>query len=666
MKTKRIPAVPLSSDYGGRRPVVAQSFQASGDRSRNSSLSSSEQSNEVLDLYIDGEQHHQRGSPRSKAYSKNHTRAGGGKKLPRGHGTAPGSPTGSIKDNPRTRSFRGAKEVECYISSRDWVETGFRHESPKELAKHVIEKLCQSKNYSRTNINDHDPDVPITIEDVYNGSLNKNSALQSNDPYHTEFRSNGVYTSTNGHQAGNCLCLEHDSIFSDEAGHEDELDGELKSKFKESQDRILLLSEELEQESFLQDVEFNVPALVQRIRNLTEEKISLELEVSAVLESQLADRTSLREQLRSAKLELDLRIRRLQEEKNEMQSALEKELDRRSSDWSLKVEKYKAEEQRLRERVRELAEQNVSLQREVSSFSEMESEKMNTITFSEKQIKDLTAMLESARGETQVLHGSFCELQDKYKITEEERTCIQRSYRQKEAECKELQSCVARLFRTCSEQDKTIDGLRGELVELVQKKHLMENSDKHVQKLRMEQIRLTGVEQALRREIDSYKKEVDSLRHENVHLLERLKACGKGGGSITFKLDEELSSRLLCLQKQGLSLLNESTHLSSKLLESIKKTGQNRGKDGKEPNSNWFDTQFIIESDVKVQGFRQGVESLARGLQNISVALHEKADFVASEFQSQSVDDGRYGLPNELDLQVIVTHIIKCVALELW
>ncbi|KAL2896315.1 Centriolin [Bienertia sinuspersici] len=375
-----------------RIPAAAKFSQASHDRSRNTSISSSDVSNEVLDLYIDGEQHHHGGSPMRKTSFKNHTRTRGSKRPPRVHSTAPGSPIGSIKDKPRVQSSRGVNEAEHYFSSRDWVETGFGHGSPQELAKHVVEKLCQSRNW-QSNSNDYDPGVPITIEDVYGGSMNRDVAPKLNNP------------NNNVHQAGN----NNDGIY--DADNEDGLDLELESKLKEAQDRILSLSEELEQESYLQDVDFNVPALIQRIRSLTEEKISLALDVSAVLESQLADRTSLKEQLRSARLELDSRTKRLQEEKNEVQSVLEKELDRRSSDWSSKVEKCKEEEQRLRERVRELAEQNVSLQREVSSFSEMETERKNTIS-----------MLESAREENQDYHQSICELQDKYKMVEEVET----------------------------------------------------------------------------------------------------------------------------------------------------------------------------------------------------------------------------------------------------
>ena len=82
-----------------------------------------------------------------------------------------------------------------------------------------------------------------------------------------------------------------------------------------------------------------------------------------------------------------------------MQSALEKELDRRSSDWSFKLEKYQLEEQRLCERVRELVEHNVSLQREVSSFSKREIESKSVMAFTDQQLKGLTDKTEIMKNE---------------------------------------------------------------------------------------------------------------------------------------------------------------------------------------------------------------------------------------------------------------------------
>ncbi|XP_074276272.1 uncharacterized protein LOC141600020 [Silene latifolia] len=644
VKAKGFTKVPLENDHSRRKPP-SHSSRRYHDHSGNASLGSSNVLNEVLDLYIDGEQDFERGGPVSKTSLKDHAQHVG-KKPPRIQFTGPPSPTGSIKHNPRTHSFRAARGSEHYPSSRDWIETGFGCESPKALAKHVAEKLGQT--HSRKKSRDFDYDVPTTIEDVYGRFFNKNGTSNPE----TAFLESGVpcndHTSPNGPRASSGIHAE------------DEVDIELKSKFQEAKDRILFLSEELEQESFSRDMEFNVPSLIQRVRGLTEEKISLALELCAALESRLADRSSMKEQLRSLSLELESRTLKLQKEIND----IEKELDRRSSDWSSKVEIFQAEEVRLRERVRELAEQNVYLQREVSSLTKMETDRNNM----EKQVNDLTATLESYQGENEDLRQAILELQEKYKVADEDKVCLQRNYREKEEECKDLHMCVTRLLRTCSDQEKTIEGLRGELTDMVQEKHPMENLERHVQKLQLEQIRLTGVEQILRREFESYKIEVDSLRSENISLLNRLRSGGDGSGLLTLKIDEELCGRLDSLQGQGLSLLNESTKMCSKLLESLKSVSRSVGKESTEVFRNSLDAHFIMESDMKVQGFRRGIESLMRSLQNISTVMREKSD-LSSNSHTKSMDDNAFGLQNgsnvkdftrsELKAEVLLTSLYR-------
>jgi hypothetical protein len=51
---------------------------------------------------------------------------------------------------------------------------------------------------------------------------------------------------------------------------------------------------------------------------------------------------------------------------------------------------------------------------------------------------------------------------------------------------------------------------------------------------------------------------------------------------------------------------------------------------------NGLDGQFIVESDMKVQGFKRGTESLTRSLQTISSLLQEKSNPGASKSHSPS------------------------------
>lgn len=563
--------------------------------------------NKVLDCYIDGEGPHQeRRVPKINFSHRS------------------GVQNGKYSEQePRFHSFREPRGTQHYVSTRDWMESGLGQESPRKLAKNVIKRLTQSRDMPGVSSKEFDTDAPITVEDIYGGAMNRGPGLDSNGISHINHRFDGHEETTSEDDSDeigdNCGVM--NSIKSEE-----DVDVKLLRKSKQAEERAMFLSEELEQEIFLRDGGFSVPALIQTIKSLTEERVKMALEVSNVLQDRVSERASARENLRLAKAELDSQTQRLEKEKNELQLALEKELDRRSSEWSFKLEKYQTEEHRLRDRVRELAEQNVLLQREVSSFSEREMDNRSRITYSEVQLKDLTTSVEEARDENQNLQIDLSKLQEKYREVEENRDCIQKNYEGKEKECKELHKSITRLLRTCGEQEKTIDGLREGLKQEVRKKNFVENFDNQLRKLQMEQVRLTGVEQALRKEVESYKQEVDSLRRENSNLLARLRGSGTEGGS-TFKLDQELWNRVGCFQNQGLSLLNESIKLCMKLLECIKssETHSLETKQDIEVMKSGLNGQLVIESDMKLQGFKWGAENLARSLQTLSNVLNKKS-----------------------------------------
>lgn len=630
----------VSSIQNSHRHGSAGSSRSHRESSGNSSSSSSNISSMILDRYIDGEQQPEESRPRTNSQRTNPRHGNHGMKLPpKVQHTAPNSPTDGVKDKPRAHSFREAKATRFHSSSRDWSENGFGHESPRTLAKNVIERLSQSCDLSKTSSKNFGVDNPITIEDIYARSVNGRYDSDVDDALPKSYVLDEPYRTTNGYHGmdGNC-----EGLSSDEP--EEDADAELMRRSKEAEERVILLSKKLEQENFFPDGCYDVTTLIQTIRNLVEEKLSLAVEVSTHLRSQIADRASAKEELRCVRTELEFRTRRLEKEKNEMQSALEKELDRRSSDWSFKLEKYQLEEQRLRERVRELAEQNVSLQREVSSFSEREMESKSVMTHTDQQLKVLTDMTEKMKEEILDLQQNLFELQDKCKIAEENRDCFRRNFEEKEKECKELHKSLARLLRTCSEQEKTITGLQDGFSEDLHKIQSVESIDKHIKKMQMEQMRLTGVEYALRRELESYKFEADSLRQENIILLNRLKGDRKECVVATYKLDKELCARICCLQNQGLTMLNESTYLCSKLLEFIKAKGghlqQNIQLDLEE-FGNGLDGQFVVESETKIQGLKSGIECLSRSLQMMSSLLKEKSNLLTSKFQSECIDDDK-------------------------
>ncbi|PHT67145.1 hypothetical protein T459_31570 [Capsicum annuum] len=175
----------------------------------------------------------------------------------------------------------------------------------------------------------------------------------------------------------------------------------------------------------------SVPVLIRTIRRLIKEKVQMASEVSSMLRNQVAERASAKEEANILHAELDSWTRRLETEKNESQLVLEKELDRRSSDWSLKLEKYRIEQHRLHERARELVEQNVSLQREVFSFTEKEVDNRIKMSFSEKHLEDLSKRIEQVSEENQNLRQQLTQLQAEYRVAQENRDYFWENYQEK-------------------------------------------------------------------------------------------------------------------------------------------------------------------------------------------------------------------------------------------
>ncbi|KAK8356845.1 hypothetical protein V6Z11_A05G384000 [Gossypium hirsutum] len=613
------------------RPCSSGSSRLHHYSSGSSSSCSSNVSTQVIDRYIDGEQLLEISKLRNSS-----TPGNGGRRHPRrARYTAPSSPAHSVKEKNKSHSFRDGDSIRLHFSSRDRVENGFGQESPWMVAKNVIERLSQTHVVPKSSSKGFNHHIPITNEDVYGRYLNMRpeSKLEMDEPYKNCFiegNSDGLNSS------------EDDSVV------------ELERRSKHAKERALLLSEAHEQESFICNGGFDVSSLLRSVQHLKEEKEKLALEVLDLQQFRIDERVSARKELRMVREEMESQIEKLEKEKHETQLRFEKEFDRRSSDWSVKLEKYRLEEQRLRDRVQELAEQNVSLQREVSSFNDRETENRSLTKYSEQQLKELMGRVEKMNNENQDLIQNLSESQEKHRAAMEDVACVIRNLEEKEKECKELQKSVTRLLRTCTEQEKTIEGLRDGYGKEIDKKQSMEKNEKQVQKLQREQMRLTRVELALRKEVESFRLEAYSLRCENIYLLNQLKGNGNENIGLTFKFDNELQDHVCRLQNHGLSMLNEIINLSSKLIEFIK--GKPSHLQGTQPG---LDSQFIVESDLKIEGFKRGIESLRRSLQTISGLLHEKSGLVASDSHSASVDPTMSTKRNNQSSEKIIRSELK-------
>jgi regulatory protein YycI of two-component signal transduction system YycFG len=151
--------------------------------------------------------------------------------------------------------------------------------------------------------------------------------------------------------------------------------------------------------------------------------------------------------------------------------------------------------------------------------------------------------------------------------------------------------------------------------------------------MQMELLRLTGVEQNLRREIQSCTIEMESLRQENVAIFNRLQRSEDGANFSTVRLDQELQARVESLQTQGLSLLDDSSQLCAKLLELIKSK--------KSENSSDVDALVAIEYTLKYQSMIGGIENVKQSLRMIKSLLTEKQNEEETEQRAEGYLSGQ-------------------------
>jgi len=233
------------------------------------------------------------------------------------------------------------------------------------------------------------------------------------------------------------------------------------------------------------------------------------------------------------------------------------------------------------------------------------------------QNSKLNGDLEKLRMEHEKLHNSSVDLNARFAEVVEERDHIREYLKDKEGENKALHKVIARLQTTCNEQERTITGLRQGCAAELDKKFVECASDK-TRKLQMELIRLTGVEQKLRGENRSFHLEVESLRQENIALLNRMQGAGNGATFCSIRLDQELHARVDSLQIQGLSLLDKISQLCTKLLDLIKRK--------KLENESFSGNDVLTVSDYtfEYQSIKGGIENLKRSLNTINSVLNEK------------------------------------------
>ncbi|KAF8680748.1 hypothetical protein HU200_045592 [Digitaria exilis] len=412
---------------------------------------------------------------------------------------------------------------------------------------------------------------------------------------------------------------------------EQETDDMLLQRAKEVESKFIVPCGDEYEFSMARDKQMSPNDMIQLIQQLTEDRKQLAHELSSQIKVRVAERFASKEQYKQLKKELDTRTRRLEKEKIEIQTTLEREMDRRSQDWSVKLSRFQSEEERLHERVRELAEQNVSFQREVTFLEASKSEASTKATSLEMKNSKLNDDLEKLRNEHEKLHNSSLDLHARFAEVVKERDHIQEYLKDKERENKALHKVIARLQTECNEQERTITGLRQGCKAELDKKFVECGSDK-MRKLQMELLRLTGVEQKLRGETRSCHLEVESLRQENIALLNRLKGAGNGATFSSIRLDQELQARVDNLQMQGLSLLDKISQLCTKLLDLMKH------KKLESESFSGNDVLTVSDYTFEYQSIKGGIESLKRSLKTINSVLNEKQNVNQKSGEIAAVD----------------------------
>ncbi|KAF3789638.1 hypothetical protein EJ110_NYTH17916 [Nymphaea thermarum] len=656
----------------------------------------------TLDLYIDGEQYD--GDIRPKQDSFEYTCAGEDGVLvenrpfrnvgrpPRCQVSSGLDSSGNNKKVSRSHSFREFRDVGFPFSSRDGVESLPSSSPNHDLIQNVDGKLWNVlPRKSRLKLQEVDAETSSTLDEDGDNCLKKHP-LVGPYPYvpgheqsfdHAQFSRTNMNNSSSEHMSypSNDLVGPKQAypVYQEQEENEatklenfHDRDEQLLEECKAAEERLAHVSDEFEQH--VQSRALGSGELIHMVKVLNNERRKLATEVVEQMHRRMMEREYMKNTIEMAKIEHEALVRKIEKEKNEIQSCLERELDRRSSDWSSKHEKFKQEEKRLRERVRDLAEQNVSLQREVVSLSSKEVDDHARLENKELQLGDLKKKLEESMLEVSTVQQSLTEMEERCKETEAERDLIGRSYNKKEIESKDLQRVVVRLQKTCNDQEKTINGLRLNLnIELGKATF---DKDDYACKLQMEELRLTGLEQTLRKELDSSRVEIEMLRKENIGLLERLQTTGNGGGSATVKLDQELHARTESLQDQGLFLLDQSCSMCDELLDYIKmKLHKDSYLEQDRPlgdGNHQLASYSFLEIDLKLQRLKQEIESFKRSLQITSGFLHERFNLVTGDCRSQlsNVDENepKQGLRLqksqvntcfELEAEVLVARVLR-------
>lgn len=299
----------------------------------------------------------------------------------------------------------------------------------------------------------------------------------------------------------------------------------------------------------------NIDFMNNEISTLRKERRELALELAAEIRTRIAEQKSASDALRRTRLEMESQLRGVEKDRASVQESLERELERREKEWAAKLDKMKIEEKRMRDRVTEMAEERVELQKVIASFKLKEASwraRAREFEFSMCTLKERSHRSDADVGE---LKQSISDVCSKLKATSDELDTVGQRNQYLEMENLELQKEMLRLRRICNDQEMTIEGLCQELDEAVNGSS--ECKSEGLIRLQRELLRLAGVEQTLRNEMNALHAEMINLKQ---------KCLGHNGAPVDLmRLNQELQVRVDGLQTQAITLQDENKQLSINL-----------------------------------------------------------------------------------------------------
>ncbi|KAM0855832.1 hypothetical protein ACQ4PT_049510 [Festuca glaucescens] len=561
-------------------------------RCRSTRLGNLLNKNEVLDRYIEGEQEAAIQNEKRRQSSPTRSVGSSSRRPPRPHYTVP-SFQKSVKESLETYPNVSANDAYLHQLAQERANDSCKNTTFSNASKNHASVLDDFGRFPH--VEDYKSESFPSVEDIY-------------EDFQDVQLSNIIQDAPQNY---------HDNDM-DFALEEQETDDKLLQRAKEVEERFIALSGDSYELNMSRYKRLSSNEMFQLLQCLTEDRRQLADELSSQIKARLTERFNAKEQYKRSMKESDIRARKLEKEKTEIQSALEREIDRRSNDWSARLSRFQSEEERLRERVRELAEKNVSFQRELTFIEANRVDASEKVASLEMQNIKLTNELEKVRKEHNNLQKSSVELHAQFTKVAEEKGHIRGFLKDKDGDNKALHQVVARLQTICNGQEKTIAGLRqGFSAELDEESAGCSSERKS--RMQIELIRLTGVEQKLRGEVQSRRLEVEALRQENIALLNRLQSTENGSSFSSIRLAQELQARVDNLQIQGLSLLDKTSQLCTKLLDLVKCRR----------HENEHDRDIdALDYTLEFQSIKGGIENMKRSLRATNAVLAEKQNLI--------------------------------------